>query len=130
MIDQSTQTSYRITASMLVNSLAGAAEADPVNFVCYTTIDTADKTAAINAAAAAGVTIDCTSATAYITDWKAQVAALQGASTVDPSAIINTDGDLFITVGWRLPQEISTEVVSGEAQHTITATLHPIVLGS
>lgn len=130
MLAQSTQTSYRLAASMLVNSLSGAAESDPKNFACYTTDDTTYKTTVIAAAAAAGNPMDCTSATDYVASWKEQVATLKGASTVPPTSIINADGDLVITVGWKLPQELNKEKVTGEAQHMVTATLHPLVLGS
>jgi Tfp pilus assembly protein PilV len=121
MIAQSTQTSYRLAASMLVNSLSGAAEADPRNFACYTTASNSATTG-----------MNCDSATDYMTSWKEQVTALKGSSGTAPSAVINSDGDLVISVYWKLPQEVAKEAATGEtnvAAHMVTATLHPVILG-
>ena len=121
MLAQSTQTSYRLGASMLVNSLSGAAEADPKNFACYTTESNSLTTG-----------MSCTSAASYVASWKDQVAALKGSSSTAPSAVINSDGDLVITVYWKLPQEVAKEAATGEtnvASHMVTATLHPMALG-
>jgi len=61
MVAQSTQTSYRLNASMLVNSLLGAADADAANYSCYT----------YPSQAVAGA--NCIVGTAYVTNWVAAV---------------------------------------------------------
>ena len=93
MISQSTQTSYRLNASMQVNSLIGAADADQVNYACYTfpTVNTAPN---------------CTNATDYITTWVAKVKELPGATATPPTAIYDpVSGTLTVTVFWKMPNE-------------------------
>lgn len=121
MLAQSTQTSYRLISSMLVNSLAGAAEADPKNFACYTTVDNDLKGA-----------MDCTSANIYMESWKEQVAKIKGVSTESSSSVLNADGDLVISVYWKTSKESKIENSKGEVNltnHVVTTTLHPLILG-
>ncbi len=110
MLAMSTQTSYRLAASMYVNSLSGAAEADPANYSCYTypTVNSASN---------------CTAASAYMVLWAANAVALKGSSSSPPTAIYDaTTGNLTISVYWKLPQE-----KSDVAPHTVTAIIQPLV---
>lgn len=116
MLAQTTQTSYRLGASMYVNSLMSAAEADPVNFSCYTypatpTVSTTPS----------GLTTNCTAANSYMPTWSAGAQSLKGTSTSPPTSIYNSTTDtLTITVYWKLPQEKSTDPV-----HSISTTIQP-----
>ena len=110
MISETNQTSYRLNASMYVNSLVGAAQSDPQNVSCYTypTLNSASN---------------CTAAKAYMTQWGSDVMKLKGSSTTSPSAIYDTTtGSLTITVYWKLPQEKS-EVLP----HSLSSITTPLV---
>lgn len=112
MLSETTQTSYRLNASMYVNSLVGAAQSDPINIACYTypTLNSASN---------------CTSAKAYMTQWGSDVIKLKGASTVSPSAVYDaTAGSLTITVYWKLPQEKSDVL-----PHSLSSVITPMVSG-
>src|ERR1035437_833592 len=120
MLAQATQTSYRLSASMLVNSLSNAAEADPKNSASFATSTDTNTTTALTG-------MDCTAASSYVTSWKTQVAAMKGSSTTPPTAFINSEGDLVISVYWKLPQEVAKETKTGEStapSHLVSATIH------
>ncbi|MBC3863524.1 hypothetical protein H8K32_15570 [Undibacterium jejuense] len=93
MVAQSTQTSYRLNASMLVNSLLGAADADAANYSCYT----------YPSQAVAGA--NCTVGTAYVNNWVTTVKKMPGAATTTPTAALDASGNLTVTVSWKLPSE-------------------------
>ena len=111
MLVQTTQTSYRLAASTYVNSLKGAAEADPQNYACYTTDTNNTKTS-----------MNCTSALSYMASWKSSVLSMQGNSNIAPSSVYNADGSLTISVYWKLPQE-----KSDVDPHKVVATILPYV---
>jgi len=93
MVAQSTQTSYRLNASMLVNSLLGAADADAVNYSCYT----------YPSQPAAGA--NCTVGSAYVNNWVIAVKKMPGAATTSPTSSLDGSGNLTVTVSWKLPSE-------------------------
>lgn len=110
MLANSTQTSYRLGASMSVDSLVGAVEADPANYTCYTypTVSTDTK---------------CATANAYISTWVAGVNTLKGSGDNPPSSVLDAaTGNLTISVYWKLPQE-----KSDVTPHSLIAIVHPIV---
>ena len=111
MLAQTTQTSYRLGASMYVNSLMSAAEADPANFSCYT----------YPVAPTSNGTTNCAAATTYMPTWAAGAATLKGVSDTPPTSVYNALSDtLTITVYWKLPQEKSTDPV-----HSVSTTIQP-----
>ena len=121
MLAQSTQTSYRLRASMYINSLVGAAQADSVNFPCYTYPATPTSITTPS-----GITTNCAAAITYMSTWSTNAVAMPGSSTTPPTSIYDntpTDllyGTLTVTVYWKLPQEKSTDPV-----HSVSSTIQP-----
>ena len=99
MVAQSTQTTYRLNDSMLINSLLGAADADAANYTCYT----------YPSQSAAGA--NCIVGNAYVNNWVTAVQKLPGSATTPPTAALDANGNLTVSVFWKLPSERATTPV-------------------
>jgi Tfp pilus assembly protein PilV len=114
MINQSMQTQYRLTASMAMSSLIGAAEADPAKYTCYT------YPTPTTPADGSG----CNTQAVYVKAWAAEVATNKG--FVAPSVALDATQNLVVTLSWSLPHEKDTGTTP---KHNLTATAHPVVVG-
>ena len=113
MVAQSTQTTYRLNASMYINSLVGAAQADPANFACYTY-------------PASSAATNCTTANTYVPTWATAALTMPGSAANPPTSIYNTTANtLTVTVYWKLPQDKSTDPA-----HSVSATIQPVIAGT
>lgn len=113
MLSQTTQVSYRLEASMLADSLIGAAESDfapdgTSNYACY--VYPQPNT----------VTANCAVANTYMATWAERAKKMQGASTTAPTVSVNAN-NLEVNVYWKLPNEPESV-----APHKFTSITRPV----